>query len=439
MTNHRLTETELPLPAFLLLPILLLVTTQIATFIYIALASGFPLPCYDLLSMLLQYFQHGLSAAGLLALFNGHIVLLPKLLLILDLRLTGGDVGHFVVLSLLAWIGCFLILASAAWQAPLSLAWRRFLLLGLAVLMFRLFQLEAIVIPNGFNYPLSCLFATAALSLLAPPDAGPRRALFAAVCSVAAAACLANNLLLPPLLAGAALFSRQRSTNLIYSLLAGSFVTMLFAAGYLLRDRSPLVFATGSIPDIANAFVLVIGSPYAIFPAAGYAVGTSILLASALVLTVLARRRQHLCELERLAGLLLLFGLASIGLVAIARAGLGPENSLAGRYSMFNAFILTGVLLGLPSVIAELGWRRSLMPLPCVLLLVALVLLPEQRTLGRTYLRLGAEAQADARALRQGSRELALFRNIGTQDLSTAAAVNELAKRNLYGLGEGAK
>lgn len=441
---------DLTLPPFIWLPLLLLAAMQAISFIYLAATASFPLPGYDLLHMLRDYMQQGFSAAGLLPLYNGHLVLLPKLLLFADVMLTGGHIGNLATLALLAWIGCFLVLAWAVWQAPLSRPWQALLLLGLAVLLFRAFQLEAIVIPNGYNYPLSCLLALTAMVLWAPAEAGPVRAAAAATCCLAAATCLANSLLLLPLLALAEFIrpGRYRLLNLAWLGLAAALLALLYGTGYLLRSPAPLLFGGWNWGGFAAFFLHILGAPLIVMlPAIGYALAAAILLLALALLGLFARAATRLSPLDRLAMLLLLFGLGSIAMVTLARADSGAINGTAGRYAMLNAFVLAGILLSLPGATALLGWRQpKLLPagplpaglvprlLPWGLLLFALSLLPEQIVVGRSYRTLGAEAAADAAALRQGARDPALYRHIGGASPANAAQLNDLAAQRLYGL-----
>ena len=86
-----------------------LVWLQAISFVVVAVVAAVPIPILDTLDMTGRYLADGLSWPALIAPWNRHLVVLPRLLLVADIHATGGHMVPFVLLALLAWCAVVLV------------------------------------------------------------------------------------------------------------------------------------------------------------------------------------------------------------------------------------------------------------------------------------------------------------------------------------------
>lgn len=412
----------------------ILMLLQAGSFILLALAGAWPLPAYDLLPMLLQYFTYGLDGAYLRPLFNSHAIPLPRLLLVLEAELTGGHVASLITIALACWLGCTaLLLRQIRHLAP---SWRLMISAALVFCLLRAFLLEAIVIPNGFNYGLLCFFAVLAIILaVAMPQPERWHQPAAALSALVAALSLANGLLLFPLLGLLGMIRQRTWRAAMPHALAGA-IAIYF---YFPAATIPAANGVIDLPRMLDLLLHILGSPWIIKSSlVGYIWAGLLLATSLLLIAWLSRRLKHLDSLQYLALALLLFGLGSLCLVSYARQEFGSAVGMSGRYGMLNAILQAGLLLALPGWLQTLPaatLNRMVPPQRLLhgLLLAGLILLAEQAAIGRIYWRLAQEAHEDAVALRAGERDPALLRHFHALQDEAWQILDELARRQLYG------
>lgn len=407
---------------------------QSCGFVLLAVSTALPLPVYDLLPMLSQYFTYGLNNASLLPLFNGHAIPLPRLLLVLEAELTGGHAASLTVLTLACWLGCTALLLRQSRNVPPS--WRLVTRTALVFCLLRAFLLEAIVIPNGFNYGLLCFFAVLAIILaVAMPKPDWWHQPLAALSALAAALSLANGLLLFPLLGLLGMIRQRTWRAAIPHALVGAIAISFYFPGTI----DPASRDTIDPLRMLGLLLHILGSPWIIKSSLiGYIWAGLLLGASLGLIAWLLRRLSRLDPLHYLALALLLFGLGSLCLISYARQDFGSVIGTSGRYGMLNGLLQAGLLLALP------GWLQSLPAAASSrlakaqrwrygLLFAAVLLLAEQGAIGRVYWQMAQEARQDAIALRAGQRDPALLRHVHTQPDEAFRILDELAQRRLYG------
>lgn len=407
---------------------------QTLSFAALALLTGLPLPVYDLIDFLLAYDAKGLSVDWLLLMGNSHIIALPRLLLAADLWLTGGNILSLIITALLARLLALAMLAWMLWRhIETTPAWRTLGVAILAMTFCRAFTLESIVFPNGYNYDLMLLAAVAGMTVVAAIPANRHDGLpwLAGFAALSASLCLANGLLLFPILASLTYLRRRRPGVLMPFLVCGA----LAAAIYLSSSRTGSMVLPTDAAAVLDTLLNITGSPWIIgYAPLGYAVSGLLLLASLAAIGWCLPRLTRLDSLGYLALMLLLFGLASMLAVAIGRAPLGPQAGHPGRYGLFVSLIVAGLtLLGIRHQAFLPSWLLRAIPLS--VLAGALLLTGHQWLQGWAYWRVHEEAAADAALIRAGQRDPAIFRHIHPNPDTARRSLDMLAQRRLYGLG----
>ncbi len=386
--------------------------------------------------MLLAYDAQGLSLAWLLPLHNSHAIPLPRLLIAADIWAGGGHALTFTITALLARIISFALLALAVLRhAAIAPAWRLLTIAALALLLFRGFLLETVVIPNGYNYDLMLVFAVAgmmAVTAQPPPDRVDAQPWLAAVAAMAASLCLVSGVLLLPLFAAMTWLRHRRIAVLLPFLLAGLAVLAIYVAGYHQDDAQLWQPSPWALLD---QLLHVAGSPWIGHrKIVGYTAAAVLLSATLAGIGWSLLRLTRLDSLQQLALMLLLYGLGSLLAVAVTRASLGVETGSAGRYGLFTACLYAGLamlLLRLPE-----RWQPKLQSaaMACVIA-GGLLLIREQALMAQNYRQLHTEAAADIAALRAGQRDVSLLRHIHPDPKTAWAILDLLQRRRLYGFG----
>ncbi len=404
---------------------------QAASFILVTLSAGVPIPIIDSLKMTGSYLQDGFSWQWLTQLVNQHSVIVPRLLLLADLELTGGHMMAFVALSLLAWCGVFILL----WRRIVAVApddLTRILAASLlALVMYRGFLLESIVLNNGFNYPLTAFFAVLAAvpaANLSPGRPALAGASLSAVAALAAGLCLLNGVLALPLAALVA-WLRSRSTLVFIPFALAAFCAFILyrmGAG-LSADHIHIEFDV-----VLRSLLNLFGAPWVLkIDIAGKAVGLLVLLMAAISLWMIMRRGDSPTAGDAIAAMLILFGIGSSVMVAVGRPDISDKIGAAGRYGLWVAFVHAGIILAQMRNPAIVTWTRG-KAFRAMLLVGLLLTSAEQARLTLFYARWGGEMQVAAAALRSGdysSERLAAI-------LTTTGVIPTLdayAERNLYG------
>ncbi|WP_341898784.1 hypothetical protein [Ferrovibrio terrae] len=403
---------------------------QFVSFAVLTALAAVPIPVFDILNITHGYLADGLSWHWLLELHNQHQILVPRLLLVADLAITGGHMEVFVALGLLAWIGVYGVVARQISRDSAASPWQTFGYALLAIALFRAFLLESIVLNNGFNYPVAAIFAVSAFALAARLD--PARpfqpvAWLAAMAALCSSLCLLNGVLAVPIAAGIAVL-RSRSLFAAIPFVAGGMIAVaLYVKGPMI-GASQMSFDVGLLLQaLLNAF----GAPWVLkATVAGQAVG---LIVALLALACLAASlRSRLAGVDAMAVALILFGLGSIMLAAIGRPELSEHMGAVGRYALWTALVHAGIILTVIRRPVILQWldRRALQ---VVLLFVAILLMVEQARMARVYLALGQGMQAAAIRLQAGERSDAVFAAIKIDPVYGRTIYDLYAARGLYG------
>ncbi|WP_341910412.1 hypothetical protein [Ferrovibrio terrae] len=403
---------------------------QFVSFSTLAVLAAAPVPVFDTLNITHGYVADGLSWSWLLQLHNQHQIILPRLLLVADLAVTGGHVQIFSALGLIAWIGVFLI---AALQMIRSLPKSPWLPLGcalLAIALFRAFLLESIILNNGFNYPMTAIFAVSAFALAARVE--PARPLqpaawLAAMAALSSSLCLLNGALALLIAAGVAVL-RSRSMFAVTPFMLGAAIAAALYLPEIVPGSPQISLDAGQLLQaLLNAF----GAPWVLkVGVEGQIVGLIVILVALFCLAVVLR--SQFSPVDALAAALMLFGLGSILLAAIGRPELSEHMGAVGRYALWSALVHAGIILTAmhqPLVLQWLG-RPSLR---VAVLAVAALLMVEQAGMARVYLNLGHEIQVAADTLQAGERSETAFVKLGVDPAYGRAVYDLYAARGLYG------
>lgn len=437
LRNH--TPMNYPSPNWLLRVVvtlaLALASLQAASFFALALITALPIPVYDLVDLLLAYDAQGISLAWLLPLHNSHAIPLPRLLLAADIWAGGGHAMTFTITALLARITSFALLALAVLRhAAIAPAWRLLTIAALALLLFRGFLLETVVIPNGYNYDLMLVFALAGMVVVAKlqPDRIDGQPWIAALAAMVASLCLASGVLLLPLFAAMAWLRRRRIAVLLPFLLAGLAVLAVYVAGYHQDNAQPWLPGPWALLD---QLLHIAGSPWIGHrKIIGYLAAALLLSATLAGIGWSLLRLARLDSLQQLALMLLLYGLGSLLAVAVTRAGLGVESGVAGRYGLFTACLYAGLAI-LLSRLPELWQPKLQYAVMAGLIAGGLLLIREQALMAQNYRQLHMEAVADIATLRAGQRDVSLLRHLHADPKTAWLFFDLLQRRRLYGFG----
>jgi hypothetical protein len=257
----------------------ILACLQVASFVILTGWAAVSIPIADIIDITYPYLAGGFSWAWLLAPHNEHVILLPRLLLIADLALTGGHMLVFVGVSLLSWGAVFLMILHAVRAATADRHLCVFAAAVLALLLFRAFFLQGVVLNNGFNYQLTAVFAVAAFMLAAsvqPSRMSYLPATISALAALASSFCLINGLIAIPLAAAlACMRSRSPFTLLPFAMafaigmacyLRGAasatrilvIEPLLWPQAFIGLFGAPWTYRLGIVGEVAGAAVLLL-------------------------------------------------------------------------------------------------------------------------------------------------------------------------------------
>lgn len=403
---------------------------QFVSFTALTVLAAAPVPVFDTLNITHGYVVDGLSWSWLLQLHNQHQIIVPRLLLVADLAVTGGHVQVFVALGLIAWTGVFLIVvlqmirntSVSSWLAPGCAL--------LAIALFRAFLLESIVLNNGFNYPITAIFAVSAFALAArvePAQPLQPAAWLAAMAAVASSLCLLNGALALLIAAGVAVL-RSRSIAAVIPFMAGAVIAATLYLPELASGSPQVSFDVGLLLQaLLNAF----GAPWVLKVGVAGQIAGLIVILSALVCLVMILRSQF-SRADALAAALILFGLGSILLAAIGRPDLSEHMGAVGRYALWSALVHAGIILTAMRQPLILQWFDRPFSRG-VVLAVAALLMVEQARMARVYLNLAHDMQVAAGRLQAGERSDADFVTLGIDPAYGRAVYDLYAARGLYG------
>lgn len=401
----------------------------------VALVAAVPIPIIDNLAITGSYLRDGFSWHWLTQPINHHAIIVPRLLLLIDLELTGGHMMLFVVLSLLAWGGIFILLHRQVIAAALDAVLGSIAVSLLAVVMFRGFLLESIVLNNGFNYPLTAFFTVLA-TVVAATLSQQRQRVFAvaslsAMAALAAGLCLINGVLAIPVAALVA-WLRSRSVVALIPFTVAAFIALVIYVYGAATDLQPA--------DVRIDFAVVLLSLMNLFGApwvqkigiAGQGVGLLVLLTAIASLWLVVRRTRPVNSIDAVAVMLIIFGIGSATMIAVGRPEISEIIGSAGRYGLWVALVHAGIIMIVMQIPVVTTWVRT-RSFRVVLTVGFLLLTAEQVRYATFYVRIGADMQEAAAALREGDRSPALMNTIrSTQDFALPA-LNLYADRNLYG------
>jgi hypothetical protein len=412
--------------------LLALAGLQAASFIAVVLLTTVSIPILDIVGITHGFVADGFSWPWLLQPWNQHLIIVPRVLLMADITMTGGHMGIFTLLALSAWAGVVLICMRFANDAGLE---RRLLLLVAAVLglaMFRGFLLESIIINNGFNYPFAALFAALAFALAAGVQPGKpvfARASFSALAALAGGFCLANGMLAVPVAAMVALLRGRAFLAVLPFFVAGGVLITIYAVAAPAGDI-PVQLDTVTV---LQSFTSVFGAPWVLkIGLLGQGVGLCVIFALLAAGVSLLRRLDRLDAVEVFAGAMMLFSLGSIGMIVIGRPELSAEIGAVGRYAIWVAMAHAGIALVALRRPLVVRWteRRSFR---LVIMAGAALLMIEQARLVWAYSEMGQGMQQAAQALQRGERGAGLFDVIRTDPASAGPVFDLYAAHGLYG------
>lgn len=394
--------------------------------------AAVPIPILDSIDITYSYLTGGFTWSWLLTPHNEHIIVIPRLLVIADLALTNGQMLIFVGLSLLSWSAVFLLIARHIKHAVSNHDLRMFVIALLAILFFRAFFLQCVVLNAGFNYPLTAIFAVVAFVLAAglqPSRAGYLSATASALAGLASGFCLINGLLAIPL-AGALACIRSRSP---LTLLPFVVALGVGAACYLGAEVSaPRVFEFEPLLWI-QALTGMFGAPWAhITGGIGQAAGGVVLLLAGGSLLSATRDLRNLDPLTGLGVTLILFGLGSAGMIVLGRPNEVDFMAVAGRYGLWVALVHAGILL----IVVRMPLAQRLHHHPVVkaiALVGAGVLLAEQAVIGDFYVTRSQGMDVAVAQIRSGDRSDAALDAVKSNMASSRPAFDFYALKGLYG------
>jgi hypothetical protein len=415
--------------------LLVLAGLQAISFIAVILLTTISIPILDIVDITHGFVADGFTWSWLLQPWNQHLIIVPRLLLMVDIVATGGHMGIFTLLALLAWLGVILICLRFASDAGLE---HRILLLVAAVLglaMFRGFLLESIVINNGFNYPFTALFAAVAFALAAGMQPGQRvfvRAGFSALAALASGLCLANGMLAVPVAAAIAVL-RARAFRVVLPFLIAAGV---FVAVYASADTNNGIVIQFDAVTVLQSLTAVFGAPWVLkVDLLGQGVGFCVILVLLAAGVSLLHRLDRLGAVDAFAGAMMLFSMGSIGMIVIGRPELSAEIGSIGRYAIWVAMAHAGIVLVVLRSPLVAGWteRRSFRLL---ILTAAALLMIEQARIAWSYAEIGQGMQQASQALQEGDRATDLFDMIRTDPASAGPVFDLYAAQGLYGFSQ---
>lgn len=411
---------------------MILACLQAGSFIVVALAAAVPIPIIDNLEITGSYLRDGFSWDWLTGLVNQHSIIVPRLLLLADLELTGGHMTSFVGMALLAWCVVFILLWRCSVVAARDRIAGAIAAVLLALMMFRGFLLESIVLNNGFNYPLTALFAV--LAAMAAASLMPGRpvltgASLSAMSALAAGLCLINGGLAIPLAALIAWF-RSRSVLVFIPFILAA-LAMIFL--YRIDGELPTGQFNVDYGVVLHSLLNLFGAPWVQkVGAAGRVMGLLVLSVAAISVWLVFRRGKACTVVEAIAGMLILFGGGSALMVAIGRPEISEVIGSAGRYGLWVALVHAGIILALIQSPIAVSWTRNRY-VGSLLLIAFLLLMIEQGRYAIFYSRIGGDMQIAAAALRAGERSPALFEKMRSRQDAAGTAYDLYAAHGLYG------
>jgi hypothetical protein len=414
--------------------VIVLACIQAGSFIAVAISAGVTIPIIDILHITGSYLRHGFSWSWLVELLNQHSIILPRLLLLADMSLTGGHMVIIIALALASWCAVFTLVLRHVAAVAADNFFRGLAGALLAMAMFRGFLLESIVLNNGFNYPLTAIFvvmAATAVAGIVPSQPVLVRTSIAALSGLAAGLCLVNGLLVIPIVALMAWLRSRSPVALLPFVVTGIAGLWLYWLGsertsFLIAIEPGVFFQT-----LLNLF----GAPWVRkIGIAGQIVGIVVIVAAAGSLVATARRYRHCNGADAMIVILILFGLGSTGMVAIGRLETSEAIGSAGRYGLWVAFVHAGIILAAVQSPAVRQWA-SAKTLRIFLLAGIFLLIVEQARYAVYYTQLGEEMQAAATELQAGGRSMALLQAIRSPPDYALPALDLFAEQHLYGFG----
>lgn len=432
--SHFSKTVAYPKPVFMTLPIHLRIllaaaVMQALSFITVALYAAVPIPILDIIDITHGYVADGFSWPWLVQVFNQHSIVVPRLLLMADIMVTGGHMTIFTTLGLTAWLGIFIIVVQNLWVATPTYSIR---LLGcglLAFVVFRCFLLESIVINNGFNYLFAAFFAVVSFSIAATVKPSWSALAVSSLAALASGLCLVNGVLAIPI---AAIIAGLRNRRVSVVLPFG--IAMFIAASFYLLGRpesgptlslNPLIVLQSLTSMFAAPWVRKIG----LF---GQLFGMLMIFLALITLILILRRPSRMDAINAFAAAMLMFGLGSASLIAIGRPELTADIGVVGRYALWPALVHAGIILFWIRLPVLATWFEG-RGFRALIITGVLLLAIEQLRYAWMYIELGQSMQQAAVQLRAGERSPALFETIKSASSSASPVFDLYAARGLYG------
>lgn len=283
---------------------------------------------WDLLPLLDAFYQHHLTLADLLVPHNGHVLLLPQLLMLLLAWLTHWNTLAEVIAGFFfATLNCVLLFKIATHIAGTSLAWEE--KLPIALLAFSLTQAQNWIWGWQLQVPMAMLFVLLGFCSLIFMQNILRAFFFAAICAIAASLSFGAGLVFwfaaLPLLA-----VRNRVFAMIWLLFA-----LLFCAMYAqwLAANSPANSLPKSLTiDVVQAYV---GNGIACL---GNLITHSSMLtammAGGIGFLLFLHHYRKLSDKRNLLLAVFIFAAGNAMLISLSRTAIGdPAQMLSSRYS----------------------------------------------------------------------------------------------------------
>lgn len=278
---------------------------------------------WDLLPLLHAWYQGTLQWQDLLAPHNGHILLLPKTVMLTLAVLTQWNTLAEVLFGFACMLGCWQLL-----QALAAILAGRSLLLAeqtaLSLLVFSLAQAQNWLWGWQLQIPLALLCLLAGITLLLRQRSDSAALALAALCGAAATLSFAGSL--PYWIAVLPLVWQRKPWLVLPWLLIAALCLLAYArlAGMSGGGHWP---DPAELPRHLRNTLAVLGNLVARYN------GLAATAAGVIGLAIVAMPFARLAPAQKaLASSLLLFCLGSALLVSLSRAGLGDEQMLASRY-----------------------------------------------------------------------------------------------------------
>lgn len=345
---------------------ILIIFPAIVNLLYIH-RFGVNIPIYDqwtFIPLFSRLYTGHLTFSDLFAPYNGHRIIVPRLIM-----LGVGALTHYnnLVEMYLSWVATLAILA------VLYASWSRFttnsvlaiwLFVPVAWLVYGLRQYENII--NGWNLQiyLVVLFVLLSLYFLILKEVRPLNVTLSIVFAILSSFCYANGLLIWPAGLLAIWLTRGclKSRRFAAWSIAGGLTLLIYIWRFGRSSFGPdPLFSIHHPETAASFFASAVGAPYAV--TSGRAVAFGLLIIASIGVATYTTRFTTLRNPPGLFSLsLVLFSMLSDGMLTFGRSSLGLEQAMASRYVTFSYPAVLGVYFLLAAWLwAERGLGRGSM------------------------------------------------------------------------------